>query len=108
MNEPSIQSPHRGVALRLRRRRFDGPIVREIRAGLASIVAEVRRMVARVSLQCELSGIERQEKRAVREVHWLRHELTQQERNLDWLQIEYRARREVLTARLEQLVKVPQ
>ncbi|MDK3025552.1 hypothetical protein QO239_23435 [Cupriavidus taiwanensis] len=88
-------------------RRAQGPVLTEIRAGLSSILAEVRRMVERVHIQCELRGIQRQERRAVREVEWLRNELLQQQRNLDWLQIEYRARRLALAARLDQLAKVP-
>lgn len=94
------------LASRLRGRQ--GPVLTEIRAGLGSILAEVRRMIERVNIQCELRGIQRQEKRAVREVEWLRNELVQHQRNLDWLQIEYRARRLALAARLDQLAKVPQ
>ncbi|NSX04833.1 hypothetical protein [Cupriavidus gilardii] len=103
----SIQlSRHRGAALTTPRHRLDGPVAQEIRAGLSAVAAEVRRMVARVKVHRELRSIDREEARAVREVNWLRDELVNQERNLAWLEREYRDRRKALNARLHALGRV--
>lgn len=106
--QSQLSQPRAGMTLTVRRPRFEGPVAQEIRVGLTSIAAEVRRVMARVRIHRELRSIEREERRAIREVDWLREELVNQERNLTWLEREYRERRKALNARLQTLSKVPQ
>jgi len=76
------------------------PALVELLAGWQSVRAEVRRVLARVRLQRELTNLDREEERAVHEVEWRQHELTQAAQNLALLQVRYENRRTVLRRRL--------
>ncbi|WP_316154752.1 hypothetical protein [Cupriavidus sp. BIC8F] len=89
-------------------RRHDGPVVQEVRASLVRIKAEIRRMLARVAVHRKLRAIDREERRAVCELQYLRHELEQHERSVAWLEIEHRQNRKALLERLAQLAGGPQ
>lgn len=97
-NRPALLQ--RGAFAFLSRSRLDGPIARELRTGLTRVAAELRRTAALVSIRRRLHRIDVEEKRAIREVNYLREELIQNERNLSWLEIEYRLARERLNDRL--------
>ena len=108
MSTPSNASRHRGALNLPARPRFDGPVARELRVGLARVGSEVRRMVARVAALRALRAVDREERRASRELAWLRNELEQAEHNWNWLQIEYRQRRDALNTRVNSVAGDPQ
>ncbi|QBP09824.1 hypothetical protein [Cupriavidus metallidurans] len=81
----------------------DDPVFRELRAGIGRVVAEVRRTLSRIETMRALRALDREEKRASREIDWMRKELDHAEANLVELEQWYRTRRKDLTARLKLL-----
>lgn len=100
-NRSVLLKRQRGAVAFLARPRFDGPVARELRGGLTRIGAEIRRTAALVNIRRKLRSIDREERRAIREVDYLRNELLQHERNLEWLLIEYTSARKQLSKEYE-------
>ncbi|WP_420996211.1 hypothetical protein ACKI2N_002410 [Cupriavidus sp. 30B13] len=101
LNQSHPLKRQRGAVALFPRPRFDGPLARELHAGLARIGAEIRRTAALVNIRRKLRAIDREERRATSEVAYLRDELLQQERNLAWLAIEHKASRDQLNRQYE-------
>lgn len=77
-----------------------GPVLIELRSGLRRVRAELRRLVVRVRTQCQLRRIDRDERRAIRDLEWMQRELDSARTNFTLLQGAYSNQRRALYRRL--------
>ncbi|AIV76443.1 Uncharacterised protein [Burkholderia pseudomallei] len=78
-----------------------GPVLSELLAGLRRIRAEFRRAFVRVTTQCQLRRIERDERRAMHDLAWMERDLHNAKTNFVLLQGAYANRRRALYRRLK-------
>lgn len=78
-----------------------GPVLAELLSGLRRVRAELRRLVVRVRTQCQLRRIDRDERRAIRDLDWMQRELDCARTNFTLLQGAYTNQRRALYRRLQ-------
>ncbi|PRF69344.1 hypothetical protein C6Q12_29680 [Burkholderia multivorans] len=78
-----------------------GPVLAELLSGLRRVRAELRRLIVRVRTQCQLRRLDRDERRAMRDLDWMQRELDAARTNFTLLQGAYANQRRALYRRLQ-------
>ncbi|VVE55623.1 hypothetical protein PIN31009_04983 [Pandoraea iniqua] len=82
-----------------------GPVLTEVLAGLQRVAAEARLTAQRVRVHCQLRALERDERRAIRELAWLHREYLNAQANFALIERRCKNQRRALQRRLQETLR---